>query len=155
MKKQKSRKPGVRYSAALAQKICDRLAAGEPLVSICRRRGMPSRRTIARWRLDVPGFGEDFDFAREEGCELIAVEALRIADTPQVGDKLKIVGDRTEITRGDLLGHRKLQVDSRLRLLARWDPKHYGNKVSVDATHGVTDPVKDLLLQLRKGTPES
>lgn len=28
----------------------------------------------------------------------------------------------------DMLGHRRLQIESRLKLLAKWDPKRYGEK---------------------------
>ena len=33
-----------------------------------------------------------------------------------------------------MLGHRKLQIETRLKLLAKWDPKRYGDKV--DLNHG-------------------
>jgi hypothetical protein len=34
-----------------------------------------------------------------------------------------------EVKRSDMLGHRKLQVETRLKLLAKWDPKRYGDMV--------------------------
>ena len=34
----------------------------------------------------------------------------------------------TEVRRGDMLGHRKLQIETRLKLLAKWDPKRYGGR---------------------------
>jgi hypothetical protein len=30
-----------------------------------------------------------------------------------------------------MLGHRKLQIETRLKLLAKWDPKRYGDKLSL------------------------
>jgi hypothetical protein len=31
----------------------------------------------------------------------------------------------------DMLGHRKLQIETRLKLLAKWNPKKYGDRVAV------------------------
>jgi len=145
MAKAKKKRPAARYTAELGEEICRRLAAGEPLVEICRSRGMPDRRTVARWRTEVEGFGAEFLLAREEGCEAIVAEVLRIADHPLPGDKLKIVGERTEITRADMLGHRKLQIDTRLKLLARW--KGRGKREA--AREEAVDPVRELMLELR------
>ncbi len=146
MAKAKKMKACARYTPELGEEICRRLAAGEALVEICRSRGMPDRRTVARWRTEVEGFGAEFLLAREEGCEAIAAEVLRIADHPLPGDKVKIVGERTEITRADMLGHRKLQIDARLKLLARWEKK----REKKEAAQGeAADPVRELMLELR------
>jgi hypothetical protein len=32
------------------------------------------------------------------------------------------------ITRQDMLGHRKLLIETRLKLLAKWNPKKYGDR---------------------------
>jgi hypothetical protein len=33
-----------------------------------------------------------------------------------------------------MLGHRRLQIETRLKLLSKWDPKRYGDKIDVNAT---------------------
>ena len=40
----------------------------------------------------------------------------------------------------DMLGHRKLQIETRLKLLAKWNPQKYGDKVQVggDAENPLT-----------------
>ena len=35
-----------------------------------------------------------------------------------------------EVKKEDMLGHRKLQIETRLKLLAKWNPKKYGDKVT-------------------------
>ena len=35
------------------------------------------------------------------------------------------------ITRKDMLGHRKLQIETRLKLLAKWNPKKYGERTTL------------------------
>jgi hypothetical protein len=69
--------------------------------------------------------------AREAGFEMIAVDALRIADTPVEGERRKESEEGLEIVREDMLGHRKLQVETRLKLLAKWSPKKYGDKLAI------------------------
>jgi hypothetical protein len=44
------------------------------------------------------------------------------------------------VTEDDMLGHRKLQIETRLKLLAVWDPKRYGNKVQLGGDGGA--PIK-------------
>jgi hypothetical protein len=75
-----------------------------------------------------------FARARLEGFDQIALDALRIADTQVEGVEITIddMGKTTE-KRSDMLGHRKLQVETRLKLLAKWDPKRYGDRVALDA----------------------
>ena len=48
-------------SCALADEICERIAAGEGLVSICSDPAMPHRATVHRWLAgDVSGAAPDF-----------------------------------------------------------------------------------------------
>jgi hypothetical protein len=47
------------------------------------------------------------------------------------------MGDKATFTTvEDMLGHRKLQIETRLKLLAVWDPKRYGNKVQLGGDGG-------------------
>ena len=39
-----------------------------------------------------------------------------------------------KIKREDMLGHRKLQIETRLKLLAKWNPKKWGDKQTIDMT---------------------
>ncbi len=68
--------------------------------------------------------------AREQGFEAIAEEALVIADNIHLGHKQVIGDDKTYTTVEDMLGHRKLQIETRLKLLAKWNPKTYGDRVT-------------------------
>ena len=37
----------------------------------------------------------------------------------------------TSTTVEDMLGHRKLQIETRLKLLSKWDPKRFGDRVAL------------------------
>ena len=120
------------YTVALAEEICQRLGKGEPLAVICRDEHMPAVRTVSDWKEAYPEFSANFARARDDGFDAIAADCLEIANTPLEGVETVTKDDgKTEIRAGDMLGHRKLQIETRLKLLARWDPKRYGEKVAI------------------------
>lgn len=122
------------YTQEIADRICQQIAEGIPLRVICRQDGMPAWRTVYDWlRVDVE-FAKAMDIARDIGADAIAHEALEIADTPKMGTRRERSEDGYKVVREDMLGHRKLQVETRLKLLAKWHPKKYGDKM--DLNHG-------------------
>jgi hypothetical protein len=130
------------YSQEIAEAICARLSEGEPLRQICRDEGMPKWRTVYDWLAENEDFAARFARAREVGFDAIAAEALEIADTPLMGEEITEKDDgRVEKRKGDMLGHRKLQIETRLKLLAKWDPKRYGERISQELTGANGGPV--------------
>lgn len=127
-----------KYTQETAQKICELLSEGIPLREICRRDGFPEWRTIYDWMYRDDALGDDgvglsaaIARAREAGYDAMAEECLIIADNPQFGQKQVMTDEGTSTTVEDMLGHRKLQIETRLKLLAKWNPKKYGEKVQV------------------------
>jgi hypothetical protein len=121
------------YTDDLANEIVLRLSSGEPLRSICRDEHMPHWTTAYDWIEARPDLSLRIAHAREIGFDAIAEEALQIADTPMEGVRTEIGDDgKTKEIREDMLGHRKLQIETRLKLLAKWSPKRYGDRI----THG-------------------
>ena len=47
-----------------------------------------------------------------------------------------------------MLGHRKLRIDTRLKLLAKWNPKKWGDRMALD--HGVQDNLAERLKAARE-----
>jgi hypothetical protein len=126
-----------KYTQEIAQEICLRLAEGEPLRQICRDDGMPEWRTIYDWMYRDDALGEAgvglsaaIARAREIGYDKMAEECLELADTPKWGTKQVESEDGIVVTREDMLGHRKLQIETRLKLLAKWNPKKYGERLT-------------------------
>jgi hypothetical protein len=102
----------------------------------------------------VAGFAARFAAARAAGFDHIAQDALNISDTPIDGliASIKETKDGTfkEVRREDMIQHRKLQIDTRLKLLAKWDPKRYGERL-----RGEDDPEdKDNSIKVIGGLPE-
>jgi hypothetical protein len=108
------------------QIILDGLSKGTPLTVICRDLQIADS-TVRDWMANDETFSRDIAHARILGFDAIACEALQIADTPVIGTEEATKEWGTEVKRADMLGHRKLQVETRLKLLAKWDPKRYGD----------------------------
>lgn len=106
------------YTPELAEKICDRLAAGETLRAICRDADMPHEATIRGWARDAEHpVSTQYATAREIGYQGMGDEILEIADGS---------------------GDARLQVDSRKWLMSKALPKIYGDKQTVDHNVNVT-----------------
>jgi hypothetical protein len=123
---------------ALKDEICERLSIGEPLRQICRDEHMPSWVNVYRWIKQDEALALRIAQARELGFDAIAEEAMSIADTPVEGETTKTTETGTEVTRADMLGHRKLQIETRLKLLAKWSPKKYGDSTRLEHTGKMT-----------------
>ena len=128
-----------KYTKATADEICNRIAEGEPLRPICRDKKI-AWRTVYHWLEDHKDFAERFAKARDIGFDAIAEEALEIADSPLMGEETEETDEgKIKTKRADMLGHRKLQIETRLKLLAKWNPKKYGDKL--ETTHKGSLPV--------------
>lgn len=95
---------------------------------------MPGMTTIYDWMNANPDLAEKITRAREAGGDKIAEDCLAIAD--------ERAEDMVDVQK------QRLRVDTRLRLLAKWYPKRYGDKIEVTGQIGlnITSP----LAQLRK-----
>jgi hypothetical protein len=117
----------VKRSQQIEDEILARLREGETLLSICSRPGMPTRFRVYEWERSDPEFAAQFAQARQMGFDAIAEETIVIIDErPEVVSSL--TGDRID---SGFVSWQKNRVDHRLKLLARWDPKRYGDKQDV------------------------
>jgi hypothetical protein len=115
--------------ATLVPAICEQLAQGVPMTVACKAVGMKVR-TVNLWRENDPEIAAQFDEARDMGYDAIAADCLAIADTPIEGEEIKYDENGSMVERkvGDMLGHRKLRIETRIKLLAKWDPRRYGDR---------------------------
>lgn len=125
-------RPTVR-SPAIESEICDRLSEGEPLAVICRDEHMPSRSTVYNWCDEDSDFSGRIARARDEGHDAIANECLDIADnaTNDWMERNERDGTPGYALNGEHIQRSKLRVETRLKLLAKWNPKKYGDKIDV------------------------
>ncbi|MBN9031219.1 MAG: hypothetical protein BGO05_11820 [Rhizobiales bacterium 63-7] len=121
------------YSGDIAAIICERIADGNSLRTICAEDGMPNKATVLRWISSNDAFRDQYARAREAQADALFDEILAIADAPLIGEKIKIDKDgNKEITRGDMIEHRRLQVDTRKWMASKLLPKKYGDKQQLE-----------------------
>jgi hypothetical protein len=130
------------YTLELADKVCALIASGKSLMRICRDPAMPCLTTIYRWQRVHPEFAAAYARAREDQADTLADETLEIADTPQEGEETVVKDGYTEIRRGDMLGHRKLQVETRKWFAAKMQPKKYGDRQNLALSNPDGGPVE-------------
>lgn len=113
------------YSENLAEEIAFRLANGETMKAICSSDHMPGVFTVWRWRNERPDFNELIQRAREvqseallDECKALADDAAKVALIPECGSAS--------------VAAKKLAIETRLKLAARFAPEKFGDRVRQD-----------------------
>ena len=121
------------YTKEIGDEICQRIAEGESLRSICKSNRMPSCATVLNWTQDKEhAFAEQFARAREIGYFILADEIMEIADdaTNDYTTRAKEEGAEVVVNH-DHISRSKLRVDTRKWMLSKMLPKVYGDKLAV------------------------
>ena len=103
------------YTPELTAQICERLAIGESLRSICRDDAMPSLASIFLWLGKYPEFSEQYARAREAQAESHADQIVEIADDDKIDPN-----------------HKRIMVDARKWVASKLKPKRYGDKLDLE-----------------------
>ncbi len=127
-KSKKKGRPSL-YTEALAARICERLAEGETLRSVCRDQAMPAKTTVLRWLGDAKNtdFRDQYAHAREMQADALFDEALEIADDAS-GD-WAVDKDGKKTLDHEHVQRSRLRVDTRKWAAGKLAPKRYGDKL--------------------------
>jgi len=133
-----------KYDPEIARQICEQLSEGIPLRQICRdNEGFPAWRTVYDWMARDDALGSEgvglsasIARARDIGYDALAEECLQIADNVEFGQKQVMSDEGSTTTVEDMLGHRKLRIETRLKLLAKFHPTKYGDRVAIEGVEG-------------------
>jgi len=112
------------FNESLAEEICRRLAMGDPLAKICADDDMPAYSTVRKWEVENPGFSALSARAKVDGTHYMADECIEIAD----GN-----GDPAD---------KRIRIDTRLRLIGKWNRKVYGDASTLKHTGPDGGPVQ-------------
>ena len=123
-----------KYSPEIATEICQRLSNGEPLRQICRDDHMPAWQTIYDWMYRDDELGENgvglsraIALAREVGQDAIAEELwLDMKQEPE-----RILSEGGGRVDSGYVQWQKAKAEIGLKLLAKWNPKRYGDRVAL------------------------
>jgi len=127
--------------------ICERLAKGEGIATICRDPDMPSFNRVYEWRKADQAIDEKINAARALGFDVIAESCIDIADAKDEYEPKDLGGKLVRDPQRD-----KLRVWTRLQLLAKWDPKRYGEMQKLQ--HSGSIGIEQLVTQSRKPAAE-
>ena len=120
------------YSEELAGIICAGIADGTPLAEICRSEGYPAARTVREWQETRPEFSAAIAHARDLGHDAIAENARLTARGVAPHSSNDVQRD-------------KLIVETDLKLLAKWNPKKYGDKIQTEHSGSVSMGIAETL----------
>ncbi|RZK27891.1 MAG: hypothetical protein EOO63_12425 [Hymenobacter sp.] len=120
------------YTKDLATYICQQLAEGRSLRSICEEEKMPARSTVYDW-LDsnLHGFPDQYARARTRQAETMLDEILEIADDSSQDTTITDFGPKPDT---EWISRSKLRVDARKWAMSKLAPKKYGDSKAIDLT---------------------
>jgi hypothetical protein len=108
--------------------ICEQIADGKSLRSICSQEGMPVKYTVLRWLQADPAFAERYAQARVQAADALAEELQDLADQairePEKANAIRVAIDA------------KKWIASKLR------PKAYGDRIEQHVVNEVQSPVE-------------
>lgn len=106
----------------IAEAVAERMKTGETLTSILRTPGMPAESTFDEWRVKYPKtVGGVIARARLIGFDAIAESTIATAEDRSLDE------EQPQAIQRD-----RLIIETKLKLLAKWDPKRYGDKIAVE-----------------------
>lgn len=119
---------GVQYSEEIVDEICEQIAEGKDLTEVCKTKGMPDRRNVARWMKVHPELKGRIEVARQMQADALFGEMRKLArlaiDEPEKANAVRVAADILKWQAG------------RLR------PKAYGDKVTSEITGADGGPVE-------------
>jgi hypothetical protein len=124
------------YDEAVATRICEEIASGRSLRTICEDDDMPDKATVFRWLAERETFRDQYARAREAQADAMLEEILDIADDGR-NDSYK--DDEGNVrTDQDVIARSRLRVDTRKWAMSKMAPKKYGDKLDLSHSGNVT-----------------
>ena len=126
-------------SQKIGEELVIWISEGKTLREFCRQDGYPSYGTIYDWIEKDEHLASRIARARLIGEDVIAMECLEIADdgTNDWETRKTAKGVEYEAHNPEVVNRSRLRIDTRLKLLAKWNPKKYGEKVALTGGDGV------------------
>ncbi|PZU22213.1 MAG: terminase small subunit protein [Shinella sp.] len=133
------------YTQEIADVICERLAEGESLRTICAEEGMPHKATVFRWLAKHDQFATIYAHAREIQAEVLADELVEISDDgtndwmERKNEDGETIGWREN---GEAMRRSQLRISTRQWIAERMLPKKYGAKIQAEHTGKDGGPIQ-------------
>lgn len=103
------------YTDDLADLICEQIAQGKALATICNASDdLPAPRTVYRWLREKDGFRHNYACAKEDQADYLAEQVLEVADNSELEPNDK-----------------RIRVDARKWLASKFKPKAYSDRLDI------------------------
>ena len=132
------------YTQELADQICEQLADGLSLRSVCLAEDMPDKSTVFRWLRTHDEFRDQYERAKAESADALIDEMLDIADDGS-NDWMKRSGKDEEdywVVNGEHVQRSRLRLDARKWIASKLKPKKYGDKTTTEVTGADGGPIE-------------
>lgn len=130
------------FSQEVFDAICERIADGESLRSICSDEGMPTKSNVFRWLTGNQERADQYARAREAQADALFDDVLSIADDAR-NDWMEAHGDDDVGYRvnGENIQRSRLRIDARKWMAGKLRPKVYGEKLSHEHSGPDGEPI--------------
>lgn len=125
------------YSDIIFDTICDRLADGKSLKSICEAEEMPSKATFYNWINNSKDLLDKYTRAKDDASDALADDIQDISD--------KVLNGEYEANNA------RVAIDAKKWIASKLKPKKYGDKL--DMTSNGKDIVAPILSGISKENP--
>lgn len=132
------------FTEELATAICEKLALGQSLLSICAPDEMPAESTVRSWALKDEAFSARYARARDLGLDAIADEVMAIADDASADRVTRVneKGKEYETVDQEHIARSRLRFDARRWYLSKLAPKKYGDAMQLKHSDPNGEPLK-------------
>jgi hypothetical protein len=120
------------FTEETAARICELIAQGVSLRSICDAEDFPAASTVFKWLSERPAFSEQYARAREAQADAIFDEMLDIADDGRndwLENRDEEGGSSGWRVNGEHIQRSRLRIEARKWMASKLQPKKYGEKV--------------------------
>lgn len=137
------------FTQELSDIICDKLANGQSMRSVCREESMPCMTSVFKWLRENELFAQQYARAKEESADALFEELLDIADdgTNDWMERNDPEGNCTGYQlNGEHVQRSRIRLDTRKWALSKLKPKKYGERISVggDVDNPLTVLIKEI-----------
>lgn len=136
------------HTQALADRICQQLAEGKSLRSICKEEGMPSQSMVYRWLEKNEGFREQYSLARTWQADTLADEILEIAD--ESANDTYVDDDGNVKINAEVVARSRVRIEARKWIASKLAPKKYGDRQMIDMEVKDVTPMADRMKLARE-----
>lgn len=130
------------YNHDIWDSLCDRIANGESLRSICKSPNMPAMMSIWRWMSgtvqSIPAHEHDWLTARYRAARDAQSDALREDMQDMADDLILIDPDTGDVSSRDanVINSTRIRIQARQWIAERQSPRKYGNRQEITGPDG-------------------